>query len=284
MSTTSLFKSPAGERAIMAIYESVLASWPVPYDTLNIPTRHGNTFVIASGEPSAPPLILLHGAGSNSAVWAGDVAEYAGQHRVYAVDLIGEPGKSAPNRPDWDGPAFALWLDDVLGALKLEKATLIGVSQGAWTALKFATYQPERVEKLVLLCPGGVTPDRLSFLIRVMLLSPLGRWGIQRINQLLFGDQPVPEELNDFLTLIFKQFKSRMGILPLFSDEELCRLTMPTLLLIGAADPLRDAEKIVARMQGLLPHLTAAVIPGAGHVLLYTTGRIVPFLAHGNGA
>jgi pimeloyl-ACP methyl ester carboxylesterase len=268
----------------MAIYESVLARWPVPYDTLNIPTRHGNTFVIASGEPSAPPLILLHGAGSNSAVWAGDVAEYAGQHRVYAVDLIGEPGKSAPNRPDWDGLAFALWLDDVFGALKLEKATLIGVSQGAWTALKFATYQPERVEKLVLLCPGGITPDRLSFFMRVMLLSPLGRWGIQRINQLLFSDQPVPEELDDFLTLILKQFKSRTGVLPIFSDEELRRLTMPTLLLMGAADPMRDAEKIVARMQRLLPHLTAAVIPGAGHVLLYTTSWIVPFLAHGNGA
>lgn len=98
-------------------------------------------------------------------MWAGDVAAYSRQYRVYAVDLPGEPGKSAPNRPAWDGPAYAEWLEDVLDALKIEKATLLGLSQGGWAALKFAVYQPQRVEKLVLLNPAGIAPDKLSFVI-----------------------------------------------------------------------------------------------------------------------
>jgi pimeloyl-ACP methyl ester carboxylesterase len=276
--TQSIYKSPAGQQAIMALYNSVLERWPVPYETVDIPTRHGHTFVIVSGNPAAPPLILLHGAGTNSTMWVGDVVAYAPYYRVYAVDLLGEPGRSAPTRPVWAGLAYAEWLDDVVTALKLDKVTLVGISQGGWTAVKYAVYKPEQVEKLVLLTPGGITPDKMSFLIRVVPLLLLGRWGIQRVNRILFADQPIPDEVEDVMTLIFTHFKPRLGVLPLFSDEELQRLTMPVLLLIGAKDALRDATKIEARMAGLLPDLTAMIIPGAGHTLLNTTVQIMPFL------
>ena len=263
----------------MAAYDAVLARWPVPCETRTVPTRHGNTFVIASGEENAPPLVLLHGAGTNSAMWGGDAVEYSRHYRTYAFDLPGEPGKSAPNRPSWDGPAYAEWLDDLLDALEVEKAALLGLSQGGWTALKFATHKPERVEKLVLLTPGGVAPDRLSFALRAIPLSLLGRWGARRINRLVFGNRPVPEEVDEFATLIMTHFKSRIGVLPLFSDEELRRLTMPVLLLVGAEDALRDGRKIVGRMQELVPDLTATIIPGGGHALFDTTAQVLPFLA-----
>jgi hypothetical protein len=69
MTSESIYKSQAGESEIMALYDAVLARWPVPYETFNLTTRHGRTFVIASGEKSALPLILLHGAASNAVSW-----------------------------------------------------------------------------------------------------------------------------------------------------------------------------------------------------------------------
>ena len=74
---------------------------------------------------------------------------------------------------------------------------------------------------------------------------------------------------------------ARVGILPIFTDAELQRLTMPVLLLIGEKDVLRDAEKIVARMQTQLPYLTATVIPKGGHALLKTAVPILSFLETG---
>jgi len=282
MTQASIYKSAAGEKAVLALYDRVLADyWPVPYQALHLPTRHGDTFVIACGPEPAPALVLLHGAAGNSATWAADVAAYSRRHRVYALDLPGEPGKSTPHRPAWDSPAFAEWLEDVLGGLRLEKAALLGVSQGGWTALKFATYQPERVEKLVLLCPGGVVPDRTSFYIRFLPLLLLGRWGARRANRLLFGDQPLPAEADEYLTLMMTHFKPRTGVLPLFPDQELRRLTMPVLVLGGTRDVVRDTRKIAARMQMLLPHVTAVIIPGAGHVLLNTTDYVVQFIVPG---
>jgi pimeloyl-ACP methyl ester carboxylesterase len=279
MNNQSLYKSVAGERAVMALYDKVLALWPVAYQTLTIPTRHGETFVIASGEESAPALVLLHGAGSNSTIWAADVGEYSRQYRVYAVDLLGEPGRSAPNRPPWDSPAYAEWLEDVFNALKIESGILIGISQGGWAALKFSVYQPERVEKLALLTPGGVIPDKLSFLIRVIPWLLLGRRGVEPIKRILFGNQPASAEADEFTTVIMSHFKSRVGKLPIFSDAELQRLTMPVLLLGGAQDALRDLDKIAARMEKLVPHLRVIILPEAGHVLYSTTCQIMPFLA-----
>src|SRR5215475_3967585 len=101
MSAKSIYKSTAGGRAIMARYNTLLARWPVPCTTLDVASRYGATFVIAGGDELAP-LVLIHGAGSNSAMWAGDVGEYSRHYRVYAVDLLGEPGKSAPVRLDWN--------------------------------------------------------------------------------------------------------------------------------------------------------------------------------------
>jgi pimeloyl-ACP methyl ester carboxylesterase len=265
----------------MRLYDAALAHWPVAHHTMNVHTRHGDTFVIACDEDAAgaPPMILLHGAGSNAATWMGEVRKYSRLHRVYAVDLLGKAGKSAPVQLSWNGPAYAEWLLDVLDALQLDRPTLMGVSQGGWLALKLATWQPGRVGKLVLLSPGGVTPDRLSFALHALAASVMGPRGVERTARSLFGDAPAPPEAFEVVYTLMSHFKTRVGKLPLFADEQLLRLSMPVMLLVGAHDPLRPAERIAARMQALLPHLVTQVVPKAGHVLLNTTPYIMPFLA-----
>jgi len=263
----------------MALYDAALARWPVPHETLNIPTRHGDTFAVACGDPVAPPLILLHGAGTNSTIWIGDVGTFCRHYRVYAVDLIGEAGKSAPNRPDWNSPAYTEWLCDVFNALKIERAAIVGISQGAWTALKFATSAPERVTKLALLTPGGIVPDKLSFILRAIPLSMLGRWGAERLSRAIYGSQPIPDGALEITVVVMSHFKAWVGVLPIFTDEELRHLTMPTLLLGGTEDVLRDIPRIALRMNKLLPNLTVTIIPKAGHALLNTTDRVMKFLS-----
>jgi pimeloyl-ACP methyl ester carboxylesterase len=280
MTTSILYKTPSGERAVMSMYDAALKNWLVPYETQKIPTRHGETFVISSGDVLSPAMILLHGAAGNSTQWAGDITDFSRQFRVYAVDLPGEAGKSAPNRPAWDSPAFAEWLEDVFNGLDVKQAVLVGISQGAWTALKFAVALPHRVDKLVLIAPGGIIPDRLSFIVRAILLSLLGKEGNKRLVRALFGDQLVPTGVEDIVIEMMNQFKPRLGVLPIFSDEELRRLTMPTLLLGGTKDILRDMDKIATRLRGLVPNLVVNIIPGGGHALLMTSSRIMEFLMH----
>ena len=137
---TGIYKSEAGRQAIEAFYRKVLARWPVTNEHVSVRTRHGETLVIACGPIDGPPVLLLHGSGSNSAVWIRDVAEWAKHYRVYAVDVIGEPGLSAQSRPPLRSGAYVDWLDDVYQHLGLTSASLIGVSLGGWLALGGAAW------------------------------------------------------------------------------------------------------------------------------------------------
>lgn len=275
----TIYKSEAGAAEVMAFYDGAIEAWSVPCQTMTVPTRHGDTFVIACGEPSSPPLLLIHGAGSNSAIWAGDAGEYSRRFRVYAVDLPGEPGKSAPNRPPWEGPAFAEWLADVYDQLGLESAALVGISQGGWTALKFATAHPEKVDALALICPGGVVADKPSFMVTAILSMILGKWGLRRMIRKLYAVQDVPVGVEEITLMVTSHFKARIGVVPIFTDEQLRRLSMPVFLIGGDQDIIRENQQIADRLGALLPDFRAQIVPGGGHALMVTVEPILSFLA-----
>ena len=104
---TGIYKSEAGRQAIEAFYRKVLARWPVTNEHVSVRTRHGETLVIACGPIDGPPVLLLHGSGSNSAVWIRDVAEWAKRYRVYAVDVSASPGSAhSPVHPCVPAPTW----------------------------------------------------------------------------------------------------------------------------------------------------------------------------------
>jgi pimeloyl-ACP methyl ester carboxylesterase len=63
------FRSPELRAQLIAKYDAVLDSWPVPYEERDVDTGFGTTHVIVTGPASAPPLVLLHGAATTSAMW-----------------------------------------------------------------------------------------------------------------------------------------------------------------------------------------------------------------------
>ncbi len=118
-----IYKSPEGERLVRERYLAFLKHWPAPHQQIRIPTSQGETFVVASGSEGAPALVLLHGSAGNSAMWMGEIRAFAEHFRVYAIDMIGEAGLSAPSRPELSSDAHALWIDDVLRGLALERVS-----------------------------------------------------------------------------------------------------------------------------------------------------------------
>jgi pimeloyl-ACP methyl ester carboxylesterase len=277
-SPSSLYKSPAGEAEVMALYDKVLSIWPVPHNDFRLATHLGETFIIASGSLESPPLILLHGASSNAVSWIGEVEQYSNYFRTYAVDIPGDPGRSAPGRPSWNSPAYARWLADVFDGLNIRQTALLGLSQGGWNAIRFASLYPASVTKLVLLTPAGVIPDRTSFLIRAILYSASGKKGAASLNRYVFGDDVIDSSALVFMNAIMSHFKPRIEPLKKFSDTDLRKLTMPVLLLGGARDNIRDVSKISARMSKILPDLRTHIFPGRGHVLVGTAQQVIPFL------
>ncbi|HUO91916.1 MAG TPA: alpha/beta hydrolase [Rhizomicrobium sp.] len=279
----SIYKTETGGQALQQRYRELLAFWPVPNEQLWIPTRQGETFVIASGDKAAPPLILLHGSGGNSIVWMRDIAEWSKQFRVFAVDVIGEPGLSAASRPPLASDLYAQWLADAFDALSLEDASIVGVSLGGWLALDFATRNPARVRRLVLLCPGGVGRQKSAFLFKAMFLMLFGAWGRRKALSLALGRMAANAnpEATAYMSSVFREFRPRRETLPIFSDEDLKRLTMPVLLIVGGEDAMLDSQETCARLARSVPNLTARELPGTGHLITGQTATITAFLASG---
>jgi pimeloyl-ACP methyl ester carboxylesterase len=87
MTVNAIYRTPESAAALRRHYKELLAGWPVPHTEDWVSTHLGDTFVVASGRAEAPPVILLHGSGANSAMWRQDSATWSTAMRVYAVDI-----------------------------------------------------------------------------------------------------------------------------------------------------------------------------------------------------
>lgn len=126
MEMGKVFKTNEGKNDVIKFYDQFLQKLALSYEKFYVDTRYGKTFIIASGEKSNPPLILLHGSGMNSVMWLRDIKEYSKTYRVYAIDMLGEPGKSDENRPSLSGSSYAECLRRFLKIYQLKEQILLG--------------------------------------------------------------------------------------------------------------------------------------------------------------
>lgn len=155
---------------------------------------------VGLGRGDASTVVLLHGGGPGASAWSNfgrNMPVLAKRFRVLMMDLPGY-GQSDP-RPA-TGHFFtvaAQALAGLLDTLSIDKVHLIGNSLGGGTALRFALNYPDRVGRLVLMGPGGLTLN---------VFSPDPTEGVRRLME--FGAPPGPsrDKMAAFLrTMVFDQ-------------------------------------------------------------------------------
>jgi len=214
-------------------------------------------------------------------------------HRVLAPDLpgFGESGK--PMRT-YDFPFFASWLRDFLDQLGVKKAILVGNSLGGRVSLEAGLTMPERIERMVLLCPspaflrGRVATPLVRALRPEMALLPmlLGHAQVAQVARSLFArPERVPDGWYDaFADEFLRVFRSPRGRVAFFSAarqvylepargdlgfwDRLPRMHTPALFLWGEKDWLVPArfEHHVTRA---LPNSQSVILDDCGHVPQY---------------
>lgn len=272
------FKSEEGKKEVLKYYELVLTQTDFAYEEIIVDTNYGKTFCIAMGEKELPSLILLHGSGMNSAMWIKEMEKYSRKYRVYAVDIPGEPGKSDENQLPFEGDDYSDWLNDVFIALSIKRASIVGISLGAWLGTKFGIKYSSKVNKLVLLCPAGIGHQKKSFIFKALFYSLFGEKGTDKLYYKINGDKPIPKIMLDYQKLIAKHFNFRKVSIPIFSDEELIKLTMPVTLFVGGKDIMLHSEETSNRLKLLLSHAEINFIPDEGHSLVRQGDEIRKFL------
>lgn len=151
-----------------------------------------------AGDAAGPPLVMLHGGGPGASAWSNfesSLETFAGAFRTLLVD---QPGFGASDKPPVVGNYYRFAADHVvalLDELGIEKVHLLGNSLGGGTAMRLALSHPERVGRLVLMGPGGLS-------LNLFHADPTE--GVQRLMD--FAGNPTREALRAFIsTMVFHQ-------------------------------------------------------------------------------
>jgi pimeloyl-ACP methyl ester carboxylesterase len=104
---------------------------------------------------SGPPVVLIHGMLNSSSHWQSVAMNLARDHTVIAPDLIGH-GDSAAPRGDYSLGAHAASIRDLLAAIGIDRASVVGHSLGGGVAMQFFYQFPQRIERLALISSGGL--------------------------------------------------------------------------------------------------------------------------------
>lgn len=265
---------------MMKWYAAGVATSAVPYESMIVPTRFGETHLLAAGPKDAPPVVLLHGMEGTGLSWKPQINTLASSFRLYALDIIGSCGKSAPVRLSHDNGEYGEWLSDVVDALRLERASYVGISNGAWMVMKLAAHAPARIAKAVLMSVNGLVPVRFPFRLARHIEKPTVRRVIEGFTGSLLtrdmvrvgaglvvrarGAKPDLDEMEWFY-LLAKYYRYRFPPGPV-TDDELRMLAAPTLVMMGQHEHFFDVPGAIERARKILPDLRGGeIIPGVGH-------------------
>ena len=197
------------------------------------------------------PLILLHGNGESSGYFVNQIDRFANEYRVIAVDTRGHGASPRGNKP-FTLETFADDLKNLLDSLNIEKANILGFSDGGNIAVIFALKYPERVASLVLnganLFPSGL---KSSFLIPVKVLFA--------VFSLLSHFSRRAKRRSELLYLMAKQ--------PNIQPERLSGIKCPVLVIAGTQDVIK--EKHTKLIAASLPDSSLCFLKG-GHSIAKT--------------
>ena len=128
---------------------------------------HGHDVAYRTAGSGATVLVFVHGIAGSSATWVPVMERLdPDSYTMIAPDLLGH-GESAKPRGDYSLGAYASGIRDLMVVLGLEAATFIGHSLGGGIAMQLAYQFPERCERLVLTCSGGLGKE-VNPLLRVI--------------------------------------------------------------------------------------------------------------------
>jgi pimeloyl-ACP methyl ester carboxylesterase len=211
--------------------------------------------VYGSGEP----LILIHGGLGNGKYWVNQIPVFAAKYQVIVMDSRGHGRSSFDEQPI----TYALMASDVLGLmdhLKIDKASIVGWSDGGIIGLEIAIHHPERLNKVVAY---GANFDPTGVRLDIGDNAYFNAY-IERASEDYMKLSPAPERWDEFLNNIGTMWAT----LPNYTEDELKSIQTPFLILDGEKEEAIDLNQ-TKLMALLMPNAELKLMPDTGHFAMF---------------
>lgn len=239
------------------------------------------TRYLRAGDPSLPPLVLLHGSGGHAEAYVRNLAGHGEYFSTWAIDMLGHGYTGKPGHP-LEVRHYVRHLVDFLDAVGAPRASVSGESLGGWVAARLAVDHPDRVDRLVLNTAGGSQADP-EVMARIRTLSMAaaedpawetvqarivwlmadkskGYDDIVASRQRVYRQPGFADAMRDIMALQDPAIRARN----LLGEKEYGAITAPTLVLWTSDDPTADVSE-GRRIASMIPGARFEVMQGCGH-------------------
>lgn len=258
------FKTPEGRKRILSLYDQKLEALSISYDYVSIDTSFGKTNVIATGDASNPPLIIVHGSNGCAPIALETYPNLSKTYRVYAVDVLAQPNKSAQVRLSMKDQSYGKWMNEVIDLLQLEQVTMAGFSFGGLVILKTLEYDESKVKEAFLAAPAYVVNGNpLKALFKVFI--PMKRY--IKTKRPEFVEKFLAEVFTQrdpfaisFLSQVFVDYDMDFTPVPTIQSSQAQKITTPITLFAAKDDVMFPGRKMLKRAHKIFPSLKQTVL------------------------
>lgn len=211
-------------------------------------------------------IVFVHGWTCDTSVWEEQLADFAQDHRVIALDLPGHGQSGAPEDGVYTMDRFARAVEAVRAEAGAEAIVLVGHSMGVRVIRRYALAYPERVVGLVA-ADGSIPPLSPQAQGSGSSVAAVDRSREQMIRQMFVPETPVGLQ-DRLLELMLSTPESRATAIAASMVEPAAGLpeviAVPVLAVVAGTRQVPDAGSFAET----LPKLKIVQLPGTGHFLM----------------
>lgn len=264
------FADDASRSRFLNAFERAMGSWPARDDRL-VETSFGATMVSTTRDGGdAAPVVLVQGGGSTIAAWAPFADAWRRDRPVAAIDMVWDAGRSIQSRPVTDGADAAVWLDETLAGLGIERAHLVGYSYGGWVALNQAARKSERLLSVTAIDPpGAITGMPIAAWWRMLRMLLGGEQQYRSYLAWVRGGRLPESTMMQVMLAARTEFTQRGTPRPKrLSPDEWRALTTPLTVILAGRSRFTSARAAMTVLRREAPQAEVEVFADATHAVL----------------
>ena len=283
----TIYKSEKGKKAILDLYDDQLSRLKAPWKDVYADTSFGKTHIIETGNLSGEPLLVFHGGNATTAYNLLACDFIMKDFHIYAVDMVGHPGKSAETSLPAKGYDYGKWVGEVIDALKYDEISLFGGSFGAGVMAKTMCVCPDKIKRVVLYVPSGIKNapaiNNASMMLPMIAYWVTGKdkWLKKCMLPMAVTEDNITDDIYETAKLSIDYIKVKTGM-PSDVDEDLMKkCNAPTLVMAAEKDCLFPGRGVIERAERIIPNCKTYLLEGRGHMNILTDeekSMIVDFL------
>lgn len=267
----SIYKSEEGKQQSLALYDEQISKLDF-FTDLYVETSFGKTHLIETGNLQGTPLLIFHGGNTTTAYCLHLNRFLLADFHIYAVDTIGQIGKSDEITISHRNYDYGRWASEVIDALGYQKMACFGISYGGGILTKLMAISPGKISKALLMMPAGIrNPSSFSMM---SVFVPFIEYGFSKkekhlldvVAQMTLSKELIDKETLDMIRISFEHVKIKAGMPTEAKVRKLKNYTAPTLVIGAEKDCFFPAKKILPRAKELFQDCRIRMLRDAGHI------------------